>query len=98
MSLTNTRAKYCMDESKRDINEKELWYAPPDEDVEDICYKSFDVENKRMVGIYGKGKYFYKYASRAHVNRPHEVKEGQTAYIFLANVIIGEYTKVILSI
>lgn len=88
------RAKYCMDESKRPINEKELWYAPPVEDVENICYQSFDVENRRMQGSYGKGKYFYKYASKAHAKRTQQVAEGTTAYMFLANVIVGEFTQV----
>ena len=68
-----------------------LFHSTDDEDiVRSICYQNFD---PRMHGkhatLYGKGAYFARDASYSH----NYTGSGGKRYMFLADVLVGEYTK-----
>ena len=73
---------------------KELFHGTKHEYVDAICKQNFDWRiNGDNATVYGKGSYFAVEASYSH-NYTNENEYG-SRFIFLVDVLVGEYTKVL---
>ena len=76
-----------------------IWYPARDEYVENICHKGIDFDIDVSTGPIGKGTYFFRHAYDAHERKAaRRYKNGERAYMFLCEVLIGDTQKVLLKV
>ena len=89
------RQKSILKRLDKEPNEMTVWYPSRDEYVEDICHKGIDFDMDISTGPIGKGKYFFRSAYEAHERKASKrYKNGERAYMFLCEVLIGDSQKV----
>jgi hypothetical protein len=78
-------------EIPRQIKIQELFHGTKEFAISSICSSGFDPEYNK-VGAYGKGTYFSPQASLSF-NYTNKSKATELHYVFLADVIIGTFTR-----
>ena len=86
--------KHCIEEQKRPLNERKLWYYAHEKKVENICYQGIDFKHGLNNGPVGTGKYFFTSPGDAHKARAKKVGDDDILYLFLCEVNVGKMVKV----
>ena len=79
--------------SSSQSNERILFYGAKQENIESICADNIDCrgQDEKGVAAFGQGAYFTMEASLSNTYSKQD-SEG-VRYMFLANVLVGSYTK-----
>ncbi|XP_078622013.1 uncharacterized protein LOC144888119 [Branchiostoma floridae x Branchiostoma japonicum] len=74
------------------LDERKLFHGTDPDIIKGICHQNFDFRlSGKNATVYGKGSYFAKNADYSHAYS--NASCDGTRYMFLANVLVGKYTR-----
>ncbi|XP_035689040.1 zinc finger CCCH-type antiviral protein 1-like isoform X2 [Branchiostoma floridae] len=74
------------------LDERKLFHGTDPDIIKGICHQNFDFRlSGKNATVYGKGSYFAKNADYSHAYS--RASSDGTRYMFLANVLVGKYTR-----